>query len=136
MALLSIPANLLPVLMTLGLMGWLGIRLDVATVTISAIVLGLVVDDTMQFLYRLREELKLEKDQRKAIHNAVRLVGRPMFITTVVLGAGFSVLGFATVTSVAYFGLLLAFALTSALFCDLLILPALVSILVDPDVVE
>ena len=136
MALLSIPANLLPVLMTLGLMGWLGIRLDVATVTISAIVLGLVVDDTMQFLYRLREELKLEKDQRKAIHNAVRLVGRPMFITTVVLGAGFSALGFATVTSVAYFGLLLAFALTSALFCDLLILPALVSILVDPDVVE
>ena len=47
MAILSIPANLLPVLMT-GLMGLLGIRLDVATVTIAAIVLGLVVDDTVQ----------------------------------------------------------------------------------------
>ena len=134
MALLSIPANLLPVLMTLGLMGWLGIRLDVATVTISAIVLGLVVDDTMQFLYRLKEELKTTEDASKAVHNAVCLVGRPMFITTVVLGAGFSVLGLASVTSVAYFGLLLAFALVSALFCDLLILPALVTILADKGV--
>lgn len=131
MALLSIPANLLPVLMTLGLMGWLGIRLDVATVTISAIVLGLVVDDTMQFLYRLKEELKTAENTSAAVYHSVCVVGRPMFITTVVLGAGFSILGLASITSVAYFGLLLAFALISALFCDLLILPALVTILAD-----
>ena len=53
-AALAVPANLLPVLFVLGLMGVLGIRLDVATVTIAAIVLGLVVDDTVQFLYRFR----------------------------------------------------------------------------------
>jgi len=126
MAALAIPANLLPVLMTLGLMGILGIRLDVATVTIAAIVLGLVVDDTVQFLYRYRHELRrAEGDVVSAVGKTVRGVGRPMAITTVVLGLGFSVLGLAGVKSVAFFGLLLAFALTSALFADLLVIPAL-----------
>jgi uncharacterized protein len=125
MAVLSVPANLLPVMMTLGLMGWLGIRLDVATVTIAAIVLGLVVDDTVQFLYRLKYEQSQTSDVRVAVQKTVLRVGQPMFITTVVLGLGFSVLGLATVTSIAYFGLLLAFALFSALFSDLLVLPAM-----------
>ena len=126
MAILSIPANLLPVLMTLGLMGLIGIRLDVATVTIAAIVLGLVVDDTIQLLYRYQHERQRADDERTAIEQTILRVGRPMTITTIVLGLGFSVLGFAVVKSVAYFGLLLAFALLSALFSDLLVVPALI----------
>lgn len=129
MAVLSIPANLLPVLMTLGLMGLIGIRLDVATVTIAAIVLGLVVDDTIHFLYRYRHERIRASSELEAVKSTVRKVGRPMTITTIVLGLGFSVLGFAAVKSVAYFGLLLAFALLSALFSDLLIVPALIVLL-------
>ena len=124
MAVLSIPANLLPVLMTLGLMGLLGIRLDVATVTIAAIVLGLVVDDTVQFLYRYQHERSRRATEIEAVSHAVRIVGRPMAITTVVLALGFCVLGLASVKSVAWFGLLLAFALVSALFSDLLVIPA------------
>lgn len=132
MAVLSIPANLLPVLMTLGLMGLLGIRLDVATVTIAAIVLGLVVDDTIQFLYRYQYERGRCESEQLAVERTVKRVGRPMTITTLVLGLGFSVLGFAAVKSVAFFGLLLAFALVSALFSDLLVVPALIVLLGPP----
>jgi predicted RND superfamily exporter protein len=56
LALLSLPGNLLPVFLTLGVMGLIGVRLDVATVTIAAVVLGIVVDDTVLFLHGLRHE--------------------------------------------------------------------------------
>jgi len=125
-AILSIPANLLPVLCTLGLMGGLGVRLDVATVTIAAIVLGLVVDDTVQFLYRFQVESSRSTDQIEAVRRAVQKVGQPMTITTVVLAGGFAVLGLATIKSVAWFGLLLSTALVTALFSDLLVVPALI----------
>jgi predicted RND superfamily exporter protein len=125
-AMLSIPANLLPVLTTLGLMGLLGVRLDVATVTIAAIVLGLVVDDTVQFLYRFEVESARHPDIVDAVGAAVKRVGRPMGITTLVLAGGFAVLGLATIKSVAWFGLLLATALITALVSDLLVVPALI----------
>jgi len=128
LAILAIPANLLPVLCTLGLMGLIGVRLDVATVTIAAIVLGLVVDDTVQFLYRFKEESSGEQDAVAAVRRTVRKVGQPMAMTTVVLAGGFTVLGFAGISSVAWFGLLLATALTTALFSDLLVVPALIVI--------
>ena len=124
-AAIAVPANLLPVLVTLGLMGLLGIRLDVATVTIAAIILGLVVDDTTQFLYRYKVISETESDVPTAVRSAVRSVGLPMMITTLVLAGGFSVLGLASIKSVAYFGVLLAIALLSALLADLLVIPAL-----------
>ena len=133
LAALAIPANLLPVLLTLGLMGLLGIRLDVATVTIAAIVLGLVVDDTVQFLYRYSRERAQTDSEAEAVHRAIRIVGRPMAITTVVLSLGFCVLGLAAVKSVAWFGLLLAFALVTALASDLLVIPALLVVLGEED---
>ena len=122
---LAIPANLMPVFITLGVMGAMGIRLDVATVTIAAIVLGLVVDDTTQFLYRYREMAKHHDDVSVIVAETVRSVGRPMLITTVILAGGFSVLALAAIKSVAYFGVLLAVALVSALLVDLILLPAL-----------
>jgi hypothetical protein len=126
MAMLAIPANLIPVLFTLGCMGLVGIRLDVATVTIAAIVLGLVVDDTTQFLYRYRSMLSETTDISKAVKATVASVGRPMAVTTLVLAGGFSVLGLADIKSVAYFGVLLAISLVAAFFCDLLVIPALI----------
>jgi predicted RND superfamily exporter protein len=124
-AILAIPANLIPVLFTLGCMGMLGIRLDVATVTIAAIVLGLVVDDTTQFFYRYQAIRADVSDVAKAVRSTVASVGRPMAVTTVVLAGGFSVLGLADIKSVACFGGLLALSLVAAFFCDLLVIPAL-----------
>jgi len=125
MAVLAVPANLFPLFLTLGLMGLAGIRLDVATVTIAAIVLGLVVDDTTHFLYRFRESLRVSGDHEAAVRESLRTTGVAMATTSIVLVAGFSVLVLATVKSVAAFGLLIAVALASALLGDLVVLPAL-----------
>ena len=130
LVILTIPANLLPVFVTLGAMGAVGIRLDVATVTIAAIVLGLVVDDTTQFLYRYREMARRHDDVSEVVIETVRSVGRPMLITTIILAGGFSVLALAAIKSVAYFGVLLAIALISAVLVDLVLLPALL-VLID-----
>ena len=86
LALLSLPANLLPVFVTLGAMGLLGVRLDVATVTIAAIVLGIVVDDTVLFLYFLRHEQERRASMADAIRAAVDGAGKSILMTTLALG--------------------------------------------------
>lgn len=126
LALLSVPANIVPVFMTLGLMGAAGIRLDVATVTIAAIVLGLVVDDSLHFLYRYRDALRTGQDHEDAVRSALSEAGVAMLTTTVALSLGFGVLGLAGVKSVAFFGVLSACAMVVALLADLLLLPALI----------
>ncbi len=129
LAALAVPANLTPILLTLGVMGFSGIRLDVATVTIGAIVLGLVVDDTVQFLYRFQHELSARGDVHEAARVTVSGVGRSLVITAIGLSLGFSVLGLAAVKSVAWFGLLVALALGTGVFGDLLVLPAMLALL-------
>jgi predicted RND superfamily exporter protein len=122
---LAIPANLIPVLIILGIMGFSGIALDVATVTISAVVLGLVVDDTTQFLYRYKAEMSAHGDLELALNNAIKGAGKAMAATTFVLGLGFLVLTLTAIKSIAFFGLLCAIALVVALLGDLLLLPAM-----------
>jgi predicted RND superfamily exporter protein len=129
LAALAVPANLVPMLLSLGVMGWAGIRLDVATVTIGAVVLGLVVDDTVQFLYRFQYELDRCGDPRMACRATVHSVGRSLVITALVLALGFSVLALAAIKSIAYFGLLVALALGTGVFGDLLVLPAMLALL-------
>jgi predicted RND superfamily exporter protein len=119
-------SNIVPVLVLLGTMGWLGIRLDAATVTISAIVFGLVVDDTVQFLYRFRQE-SARHDTLTAIHETVATIGHSMALTTIVMVVGFLVLALAAIKSIVFFGLLIALAMATALLADVLILPATLS---------
>jgi predicted RND superfamily exporter protein len=126
MALLSLPGNLLPVLLTLGAMGLLGVRLDVATVTIAAIVLGIVVDDTVLFLYFLRHEQRRHASMSDALSAAVDSAGQSILITTLALGLGFLVYGLAEVKSIVWFGVFVSFAMVSALLADLMLLPALI----------
>ena len=127
MALLSLPCNLLPILITLGTMGWLGIRLDVATVTIAAIVLGIVVDDTVLFLYFLRHEQKRRASIADAVRAAVEGAGQSILITTVALGLGFLVYGLAEIKSIVWFGMLICLAMATAVLADLVLLPALIA---------
>ncbi len=126
LAALAIPPNIVPIVLILGVMGATGIRLDVATVTISAVLLGLVVDDTTQLLYRFRHEMRRLGDHRKAVQAAIRGVGRALVGTTMVLALGFLVLAFAHVKSISWFGLLMSLALVTALLGDLLMLPAMI----------
>jgi predicted RND superfamily exporter protein len=120
-------SNLLPIVVLLGTMGWLGMRLDAATVTIAAIVFGLIVDDTVQFLYRYREERK-HYDVPGALSKTADTAGHAMTITTLVMITGFSVLGFAAIKSIVFFGLLVSLTMVAALFTDLLVVPAVLAL--------
>jgi uncharacterized protein len=129
-AAISILPNMLPVFAMLGLMGLAGITLDVATVTITAIVLGIAVDDTIHYMYRYRKELRASGGdyEQAALRTAVR-AGPAIAGTTLLLCIGFLVLIGATVKSVFFFGLLSSFAFAVALVGDLVVLPALLAVL-------
>lgn len=122
---LALPSNLLPLLLVLAVMGISGIWLDAATVTIASVVLGLVVDDTVHFLYRLRKAITHHSDRDAALIETARTAGRAILTTSVVMTAGFSVFTFAEIKSVTYFGLLIALAMSAGVLTDLLVVPAL-----------
>lgn len=125
--------NLLPALMTLGLMGYCGIRLDVATVLIASIAIGIAVNDTCHILFRYRHERRQPgATPTSAVEATMRHAGHAVVATSVLLIAGFSVLAFASVQSLAYFGVLTAATVAFALVADLLVTPALL-LAVDAD---
>lgn len=123
--LLSLVPNLLPVFGTLGLMGWLNISLDIATITIASIALSILVDDTIHLLHHYYAHWKPTKSVMTALVQAVEATGSAIISTSVVLILGLLVLITAEVYSVIYFGLLLAFSIMLALIADLILLPAL-----------
>ena len=120
--------NLLPVLLVFGVMGWGGIPLDIATATVGAIVLGIVVDDTIHFLHRYSVERRAGMSSAAAATATIRRAGRGMILTSAVLGSGFAVMIAAGTKSISYFGLLATIAVVSAVAADLLLLPVLLSI--------
>ncbi|MCO5166982.1 MAG: MMPL family transporter [Planctomycetes bacterium] len=125
-ALISLPANVIPVALTLGFMGWAGIHLDVATVLIAAVALGLAVDDTIHVVFKFRA-LELETgDTWRSVDKTLRSTGAAILATSITLALGFSVLGLAQVKSVAVFGALMAVTMIAALIGELLITPAVI----------
>ncbi len=127
-ALLSLIPNVLPVLLSLGLMGWCAIPLNVATMTIAAVVFGLVVDDTIH-LFRHYVVAREAKAPVPAIRESAHHTGRRMTITTSVLAAGFLVLCLTQIKSILWVGLLSTVAIVVALAADLLVLPAVLAAL-------
>jgi predicted RND superfamily exporter protein len=120
---LAIPANLFPVLLTLGLMGLTGIPLDVATATIATVIIGLVVDDTVHILRPPCGQTDVSLSE--SLGDSCRKSGGTLLITSVILALGFLVLGMAEIRSIAWFGLLTSFATAVAIITDLMLLPAL-----------
>ena len=128
-AIVAIPPNLLPVAVVLGVMGFAGIRLDLATVTVAAVVMGVIVDDSVHVLYRLRRELERGASFEQSIASVARASGVAVVSTSLVFTAGFLVIALAASDAVANPGLLTAVAVVSALVTDLLLLPAFASFL-------
>ena len=128
-ALIAIPPNLLPVVILLGVMGIVGIKLDIATVTVAAVVLGVIVDDTIHILHRLRRELAAGADLDTAMRAVARASGLAVVSTSLVFAAGFFVISLAGSDAVGNSGLLIAVAVLAALVTDLMLLPAFVSFL-------
>ncbi|MDO8909844.1 MAG: MMPL family transporter [Pseudohongiella sp.] len=124
--LISVIPNLIPALMTFGLMGLLGITLDTDTLLIAPVIIGVAVDDTIHFMTSYRLELIKTRDMKQALHNTLRDVGRAVMFTTMILGLGFAILGFSEYLGIAKIGIFGGLAIFMALLCDLLLLPALI----------
>jgi hypothetical protein len=116
---------LFPVLVMFAVMGFAGIDLDIATVSIAAIVIGVSIDDTVHFLWAWREAERQGVDWENALVYAYDHAGRAAIITTILLVAGFAVLMLGSGATVFYFGLLTSVAAIAALLGDLVLLPLL-----------
>ncbi len=122
-AAIALVPNILSAGPVLGLMGLLSIPLDIMTITIAAISIGIAVDNTIHYIHRFKEEWKIDFDYHKAMHRAHHSIGRAMYYTSVTITLGFSVLAFSNFVPTIYFGLLTAFAMIAALLADLAVLP-------------
>ena len=127
-AVLSMAPNVLPVLATLGMMGLAGISLNLSTVMISCIALGIAVDDTIHFLVRYRRETRGGAGIEEAIRRTVRSTGRAMVSTSAVIAAGFALFIFSRFGPNRHFGVLMAFTMVAALMADVVLLPFLIRV--------
>jgi hypothetical protein len=117
--------NVVPVLVFFGMLGLGAAPLSIPTSLIGSIALGIAVDDTMHFLVAYRTQRNQGEATADAVRRCIRQVGRPIFMTSVMLVAGFLVIlasGFATLQE---FGVLTALTMGICLSTDLLLLPAL-----------
>jgi predicted RND superfamily exporter protein len=124
-AVVAIIPNVLSAVTVLGLMGWLNIRLDLMTITIAAITIGIAVDDTLHYIHRFRWELARDQNYWAAVMRSHRTVGRAMVYTSVTITLGFSILALSKFVPTVYFGLLTGFAMMIALLLNLTLLPQL-----------
>ncbi len=123
LALIAIVKNILPVAMVLGLMGWLGISLDMMTITIASITIGISVDDTIHYIHRFQKEFPLDRNYLATMNRCHRSIGRAIFYTTITITIGFSILVMSNFIPTIYFGLFTGFAMIIALLGDLTFLP-------------
>ncbi len=123
--LISMIPNLTPILMTLAVMGWFGFPLDGFTLLIGSVALGLAVDDTIHFMHNFRRYYDRTGDAAEAVRLTLATTGQAMFVTTLVLCAGFFVFMLGRMNSTVNFGFLTGFALALAFVADVLLAPAL-----------
>jgi len=128
LACVAIIPNTIPAVMMLGLMGLAGIPLDIMTITIAAICIGIAVDDTIHYVHRFKEEFVKDSHYENAIKRCHSSIGRAMYFTTVTVTLGFSILALSNFVPIIYFGLLTGFAILVALLADLTLLPVLLNL--------
>jgi uncharacterized protein len=124
-ALVAMIPNVLPVLFVLGVMGWLGIPLDMMTITIAAIGLGIAVDDTIHYIHRFKDEFPKDRRYIPTMHRCHGSIGHAMYYTSVTIIIGFSILALSSFKPSVYFGLLTGLAMSIALLAALTLLPQL-----------
>jgi uncharacterized protein len=128
LALIGIIPNLLAAAIILGLMGLLNIPLDLMTITIAAVTIGIAVDNSIHYIYRFREEYPKHQDYIKTMHYCHANIGRAVFYTAITIIVGFSIMVMSNFIPTIYFGLLIALAMFIALLAVLTLLPKLILI--------
>ncbi len=126
MIIISLVPNLLPLIITAGLMGFLGVPIKPSTILVFSIAFGISVDDTIHFLAKYRQELIANKWQiKKSVYNALRETGVSMFYTSIVLFFGFSVFIISSFGGTKALGGLVSATLLFAMLANLVLLPSL-----------
>jgi predicted RND superfamily exporter protein len=126
LALLGLAPNILAAGLVLGVMGLAGIPLDIMTITIAAIVVGMGVDNCIHYIHRFRREFELDGSYREAMYRSHSSIGRAMYYTTLTVVVGFSMLTLSNFTPSIYFGVLTVMAMLAAVMGALLLLPKLI----------
>ncbi len=125
---LSLLPNVLPISVSVGLMGWLDIPLSQSLIIFSPLILGVAVDDTIHFLSRFKVAFDHCANYEEAIRYSITKAGRPLVFTTTILSTGFSVLTLSVLNESVVFGYMSGMAFSWALLADLILLPALLLI--------
>ncbi len=128
LAIIGIVPNLIAAAVILGVMGWTKIPLDMMTITIASITLGIAVDNSIHYLYRFRSELPRFEDYVSTLHYCHANIGRAIFYTAITIIVGFSILVLSNFLPTIFFGLLTALGMAIALLASLTLLPRLILI--------
>jgi hypothetical protein len=123
--LVSMVPNLVPILMTLGLMGIVGIPIDMFTLLAGCIAIGLAVDDSIHFISGFRRYLAQGLDPVAAVEATMQTTGRALLFTSIVLTSGFAVLMLSEMLNMWNIGVLTSFAISAAFLLDVTVTPAL-----------
>jgi predicted RND superfamily exporter protein len=115
-------------MLVVGLMGWIGINIDIGVAIAGAIIIGVAVDDTIHFLVKYFDARKRGLNLADSFDEVLRYAGKAILFTTLILSISFSLFAFSTFTPNQNFGIVTASALIIAFIVDLLLLPALLSV--------
>jgi predicted RND superfamily exporter protein len=127
-ALIALAPNVLAICVVLGFIGWLNIPLDMMTITIAAISIGMAVDNTIHYIYRFKYEFKITGKYAETVYRCHSSIGRALYYTSLTVIIGFSILVLSNFIPSIYFGLLTGLALSIALVAALTLLPQLIII--------
>ncbi|MFT7144979.1 MAG: putative RND superfamily exporter protein [Alphaproteobacteria bacterium] len=125
MAVIGLIPNVLAAMVILAFMGFIGMPLDMMTITIAAIIIGIGVDDAIHYLHRFRDEFARTGNVKESVKLSHHSIGNAMYFTSVTVVIGFSVLSFSNFIPTVYFGVLTALAMVLALLANLTVLPSL-----------
>jgi len=124
---LFIIPNVLPIILVVGAMGWLGITIDIGVAISGAIIIGVAVDDTIHFLVKYREARSKGYNFHDSLSYVMQYAGSAIIFTTIVLSSAFMIFSFSQFLPNVNFGIVTAIALVIAVVVDLLMLPAILS---------
>ena len=131
LTLIALIVNVIPIGMVFGFMGWLNIPLDIMTITIAAIALGIGVDDTIHYIHRFKVEFAKDNFYYFTMHRTNTSIGNAMYYTSLTVIIGFSILTLSNLIPTIYFGILTVLVMAAALVSNLILLPKLL-LLVKP----
>jgi Predicted exporters of the RND superfamily len=125
LSLIGVVPNFIAAFFILGIIGILGIPLDMMTITIAAITIGIAVDNSIHYIYRFKEEFEIYKDYNKTLKVCHSTVGSAILNTSITIVFGFSILVLSKFIPTIYFGIFTGLAMMLAMISVLTLLPSL-----------